>query len=281
MIKSSWMRSLMFALLCGIGAVAQSAVFIFDMEGVLVRRSMRKAIWEVGPLNFIGLFNHLRLEDLLYDFMEQIVPYDKSIPQVMMDNGRRMSAFLVLWMQGRITRQEALELIEKTYNRLKKATDSKRKISLLKEIVTAIVTPERFMRMMDPVHKGVKLLKKCYKAKNSDGSKKNRVFILSNWDSESFRLMTADSDFSDFLDMTDGALVSADVHYVKPQPEIFEHFFTEFDVNPDSELTIYIDDNPQNILAAQGLGKRLLRPILCKNFNFKSIKKKLKEFDVF
>ena len=280
MARNLWMRSLALTFVCGFGALIQGTVFIFDMEGVLVRRSIRRVIWEVGPLNFIGLFNHLRLDDLVLDFLDQIVPYDNSIPEVT-HNGRRMSAFLVLWLQGKLSHAQAIELIEKAYTRLRSAVDSSRKIALVKEIAVALVTPDRFARMMEPVPKGVKLLKKCYRSKHSDGSKKNRIFILTNWDSDSFKLMLADSEFSDFLDMCDGIMVSADVQLVKPQKEIFENLFERFDIDPENELTVYIDDNPQNILAAQKLGLRLLRPMLCKNFNFKSIKKKLKDMEVF
>jgi putative hydrolase of the HAD superfamily len=52
----------------------------------------------------------------------------------------------------------------------------------------------------------------------------------------------------------DGEFISADIHYIKPEQEIYRRFFEKFRLNP--EECFFIDDNPDNIAAAESLGMR-------------------------
>jgi FMN phosphatase YigB (HAD superfamily) len=272
-------RNFFIVFLCFLANFLQGANIVFDMDGVLVTQSTTRGLWEVGLTRFIGFYNYLRLTDSVYEFLELLMPYDDTIPYIT-HNGRRVPAILVKWTQGKITQEEVMVLIEKWYQDRLPATDSQRKLALIKEIVSTIFTPSRFVNMIVPVEKGIDLLKKCYHAKDSQGNRKNRVFILTNWDSRSFRLLAVEDIFAEFIDLCDGVIVSGDHGFIKPQPEIFTILFKECGIDPDNELTVIIDDNPENIAAMPTLHKRMLRGILCKKFNFKSVKKKLKELDV-
>lgn len=50
----------------------------------------------------------------------------------------------------------------------------------------------------------------------------------------------------------DGMVVSYQIHMLKPDRDIFEHTFQTFDILP--EETLFVDDSPGNIAAAQQLG---------------------------
>ncbi len=52
----------------------------------------------------------------------------------------------------------------------------------------------------------------------------------------------------------DGEFISADIHYIKPEEEIYRQFFQKFYLNP--EECFFIDDNPDNLAAAASLGMR-------------------------
>lgn len=52
----------------------------------------------------------------------------------------------------------------------------------------------------------------------------------------------------------DGAIVSADEHTVKPEPEIYLNLFKKFNLKP--EECFFIDDRPENIAAGEKLGMR-------------------------
>lgn len=55
-----------------------------------------------------------------------------------------------------------------------------------------------------------------------------------------------------FWNLFEGAVVSADVGMLKPQPEIYQHLLNQFDLN--AEETIFLDDMPHNVKGAQEVG---------------------------
>jgi 2-haloacid dehalogenase len=75
------------------------------------------------------------------------------------------------------------------------------------------------------------------------------VYGLSNWSAETFPVAYRKFDFFKLLD---GYIISGDVHLVKPEPAIF-YLMLEMIGRPASECLL-IDDSPQNIEAARGLG---------------------------
>lgn len=52
----------------------------------------------------------------------------------------------------------------------------------------------------------------------------------------------------------DDTLISANIHLVKPQPEIYEYAYRKFGIRP--EESVFIDDSPWNCEAALGTGMR-------------------------
>jgi len=82
-----------------------------------------------------------------------------------------------------------------------------------------------------------------------DLKKKNyKIGLLSN---NSIRLKQRLTD-KDLNDLFDVILISAEVGYQKPQPEIFEMLANKLGVN--TEEMIFIDDTPQSILNADKIG---------------------------
>ncbi|MFK4824157.1 HAD family hydrolase [Paenochrobactrum sp. BZR 588] len=75
------------------------------------------------------------------------------------------------------------------------------------------------------------------------------VTMLTNFASDTFR--EAQERFS-FLKEPRGITVSGDVFLMKPEREIYDLHVESFDLNPVA--TLFIDDNPSNIAAAQEAG---------------------------
>lgn len=75
------------------------------------------------------------------------------------------------------------------------------------------------------------------------------VYGLSNFSMETFprafRMFPV-------LQEIDKRLISAEVGYVKPEPEIFLHFFKKFNLEPEDCL--FIDDSRTNVEMAERLG---------------------------
>lgn len=74
------------------------------------------------------------------------------------------------------------------------------------------------------------------------------IYVLSN----------ADTNFHDYFprfaseDFFDGVMVSCDVHMIKPERRIYEHFLSTFHLVP--EECLFIDDRRENIDGARKLG---------------------------
>ena len=274
--KTNWIFSIIGII---IAWSSQAANIIFDMDGVLVTRSPWAITWELKPWSFVGGFNPLHIQDLVMEFLERLIPYSPDIPHVI-HNGRKLPAIMVLWLLGFITVGEIMELVNARLAIETKAMDSKRKAALIESIIKMIFTPERFAKTNKSLYKGVKLLKRCHRARNADGSRKNKIFILSNWDCASFKQLYQIEEFQEFLDLCDGVLVSGDIHRVKPDPRAYQEAFSAFDIHPEKDLTIFIDDEQANLDGALSLNHRMVRTILCKNKNLKPVKQKLKKMNL-
>lgn len=82
------------------------------------------------------------------------------------------------------------------------------------------------------------------------------LYICSN---ASIRLPSICMDVIPAAECFDGMLFSAEIKYLKPQKEIYEHLFHRFGLKP--EECYFIDDLPMNIEGAKacGMGRPLLR----------------------
>ncbi|MGI6117585.1 MAG: HAD family hydrolase [Bilifractor sp.] len=81
-----------------------------------------------------------------------------------------------------------------------------------------------------------------------------RVLFLSNY---SRHAMDSNPGALDFLPLMDGGIFSCDVKLVKPDSRIYRLLMYRYRLNP--EECLFIDDNPDNIAAADKLGLNTLR----------------------
>lgn len=255
-----------------------SANIIFDMNGVLVTQS--GSFWHIGPTRFFGFFNPVRIEDTFFDFLHSLVPVREGASRVMHKN-RRLPQIMCDYQMGLLTARQVRDSINQKLNELAPAIDSQRKVKLLQAIANFIFTPERFVKIIVPLKKGVKILKKCYQHRDKDGNRVHKIFIISNWDSESFLLLFENQKIKKFLDLCDGIVVSGNVGYMKPGRDIFEYAFDYFGIDPDSEETFFIDDEKTNITAARALNKKFFKCIHCHNFDFASVDRTLRRIGVY
>lgn len=237
---------------------------IFDLNGVLLTQS--GSAWEIGITNFLGLFNPLRIQDNYFDFMNRLRPRLPETP-IATNEGRLLPQIMCDWLCGTASNQEIRTEI---HEKLKKHTfDSERKANCIGAIADYMFTPERFAKTIVPVKSGIKLLQKCKTAGH-------KIYILSNWDAESFdELLKTNNEIYKYLDLADGVIISGRAQCMKPDTKIFDILFETYNINPDEELTVFIDDEDSNIKAAQSMNKKKLRCIHCKNFDYKKVKKSL------
>lgn len=79
------------------------------------------------------------------------------------------------------------------------------------------------------------------------------LYVLSNWARETWAMV--EQDFA-FLELFDDIIISGHVGVAKPDRAIFEMAEQRFNVNPAT--TLFIDDGPHNVAAAQTAGFQAL-----------------------
>src|SRR6185312_80284 len=76
-----------------------------------------------------------------------------------------------------------------------------------------------------------------------------KIGLLSNSSGSYLRPILEEHGLNGLFDVT---AISAEVGFIKPQPEIFQHILKEMGV--EARETIFIDDNPRNVEAAAAVG---------------------------
>jgi putative hydrolase of the HAD superfamily len=74
------------------------------------------------------------------------------------------------------------------------------------------------------------------------------LYVLSNADNTFYHYFPRFADISYF----DGVMVSSDVHMIKPEKRIYEHFLKTYGLHPPECL--FIDDRPENVAGAEAVG---------------------------
>lgn len=103
---------------------------------------------------------------------------------------------------------------------------------------------ERWVEMLGgPIHETVDILRTLH------SKKETRLVALTNWSAETFPIAQS---MYDFLGLFEGILVSGEENLIKPDPKIYELLLDRYDINRSK--AIFIDDNKDNIIAANHLG---------------------------
>lgn len=218
---------------------------IFDIDGVLSTTNRMQAFYDIGipvTLNFIYDQQKLPSEKILFDTLadapaiSSYKSYNKGLlmPQIMID-----------WQIGA---QSLAALQQAIISYLKTAPFPESQKNWVLESVMMMTTPQRFISTRQMIPANITLLRQLKDAGYT-------LYILSNWDKDSFALFqrTFPKIFSyNNSPIFDGIIISGEIGMVKPELKIFNLCLDLFNLQPSS--TIFIDDEPANIAAAEKLG---------------------------
>lgn len=252
-----------------------SANLIFDMGDVIVKESRWSSVYNIGISNLIGLYNPWSLKKNVFDFLDLLVPLEPGSPEIV-HNGVVLPQIMVDWICGHKTTEEIRSVIELGLEKHDGYFSTKSQKIAIAAICEYMFTPEKFFRAFYPVKDTLKLIKKCSIKEDKNGHK-NRIFILTNWDAESFPLLYRTKSLRHLFRRADGIVVSGSVHMAKPDPKIFEYLLETFSINPQEELTVFVDDTLANLKTAKTFG---IHPVHCKELNIKAVKKEFKNLGV-
>lgn len=183
------------------------------------------------------------------------------------EEGALMPELMCAWLSGshtcqaiRIATLDAIQSHPEWFN-------STSEQIVIKRLATMIFTPEMFANTQRPIDEGIKFVKECKR-------RGYLVYVLSNWDHESFDILI--KEYQDFFKLFDGIIISGDVHAIKPAPEIYEHFTSKL----LPHTCVFIDDRIENIEAAQkhgihGINCSQTKTAFGQKPNFKKVRKDL------
>jgi HAD superfamily hydrolase (TIGR01549 family) len=221
----------------------QEIAVIFDLNGVLVRNSGETKI--VGVAQFIpyalmhGFSCKQRLKNSMYTFFESIESRTPGQALACDQDGTVLPQLMCEWMRGTQTPATILAKIQgEAKNR---ATGLE--IDLISSISRMIFTPELFVQTQHIVDEMMDFVRELKK----QGYK---TYILSNFDSQSFRLLT--QEYPELLTLFNGRVISGDVGLLKPETAIYEYMLDAHAI--DRSKAFFIDDQIVNVQGAREAG---------------------------
>lgn len=227
---------------------------IWDLSGTLFRPSTEGlTAAQVAEYSFVFLMwsgkkEVSRYDKILYEFMGTLDHQEEINPEnIIRDHaGRPIPAIVCSFLSGALTLEEAGQHVLSSFEKWAPDSLSLDDRAHLEQMIKAFFDPEMLARCMRPIESSARLLKEIQVPKDHQ-------HVLSNWDHDSFGHLYRryqNSVFSHFL--PDHIVISADTGFLKPQQEIYTWFMTHQQVDPSDCL--FIDDQEENIRAAQALG---------------------------
>lgn len=245
------------------------ANIIFDLGGVLINTSSLKAFRQLGFGNLLRftlhLNNPLRLRYTLFDILEKI---EAECPNTgaQDDKGKELPPIMCDWLAGFKTNSQIKDQIHSFIDQNPEAFNNNSEKQIIKTIITIMFTPKELTKTRTIIKEGFKFVKKC----KEQG---HELYILSNWDKESFELMR--EKFFELFDLfdEDNIIISGQIGLLKPDPKIYKYFLTKYNLDP--QTCIFYDDQEINVKAAQKVG---IHGVVCKNPSYKDM---VNELDLF
>lgn len=239
-------------------ASAYSKVLIWDIGDVLYKTSEYGVARSIGLSHFIGyaLFswqNPKNIKPVLFDVLNQIPcsPIPEGI-QACTSKGTALPPIMCHWQAGTLSGDEIIRRAERHIETLSQEGYfmSRRERQLILKTIYAMFDPYTLAENMYPIRSGLRLFHRCAHETNNDGTPRNYMIGLSNWDPTSFDI---------FYDLNESALshfdklfVSGKTGLIKPRKAAYEDLIKRLKLNPKDCLVI--DDQEVNLKAAQELG---------------------------
>ncbi|MBM17459.1 MAG: hypothetical protein CL947_00125 [Epsilonproteobacteria bacterium] len=217
---------------------------IFDVGDVLFSTSRMKKVYTLLPLT-------VQHPSLLYKFLTSNIKQDiltmlHNVPantssehHAIYHEGAKMPQIVADWMAGR-SNKEVLAAIK---DHLRKSNLSTAEKQLFLHATHTIFDSQQLVAGLDPITDIIKLV---HALKN----KGYKLYVLSNWDRESFPLMQ--EKHHELFQLFDGVMTSGVEGLNKPNPLFYKKLLTQYNLNPNH--SIFIDDEMYNIQAANNLG---------------------------
>jgi putative hydrolase of the HAD superfamily len=197
-------------------------------------------------LQVLGTITHqdggrLMIKNIVFDLGNVLLDFD---PENYLEELGYSGETKAKLMQEIFKTEEWLQLDRGTISQKKAVEKWQQRNPELAEAITEVMA--EWEKILTLKNDSLEILK-------STAEKDYNLYILSNFQKKAFDYVISEYDFFNYFD---GRVISADIHLIKPEAEIYEHLLDKF--NLKAEETLFIDDSKANIEAALKKGIRVI-----------------------
>ncbi|HXW86400.1 MAG TPA: HAD-IA family hydrolase, partial [Candidatus Bathyarchaeia archaeon] len=249
-----WRRSLWYMSFLFCTSTIRGDAVVFDLGGVLVETRIMYSVKKLGIHRIIWYMISTRkgiggLRETLYRLMDSAVKKEYRQHVLYKDEyGNELPLLMCNWLQGTMSARDIRAMLNKAVvendTLFANATEKK----LIQRMIRMIFTPHIFAKTREINDQMLSFVKECKKAGH-------KVFVLSNWDEESFNELKLRN--TDLFDLFDGIMISGSESLAKPDQEFFQRFLERYELEPTQ--CWFIDDQYDNVKAARACGMQAIR----------------------
>jgi len=242
----------------------QSTNIIFDLGDVLVDKQKIAVFKTLGIKNVVCYMFSMRyfspktMEKELHRKLYEILSKEEIAKKLNIKscqkygikdpNGSILPTIMRAWLEGTIPCEKIKTIASQTIDMHPEwftGRIAQRRVAqrMIQSLIQLMFTPKELIRVMKFNKNAIKFVKKCKK----EG---HQVYILSNWDKESFALLQ--KKHPDIFALFEGIIISGEHHCTKPNKMIYQKLLKQYQLKP--EECVFIDDQSENLAAARELG---------------------------
>lgn len=262
------------------GASSSPKIIIWDLGNTLLSTNVFGFASEIGWKDFLlypllDWKNPLHIRTIVFTILDSLAePQKGDVHSIATCEGRVLPTVMCNWLTGK---ESGTQICHKAAKRVEEYDQagyfiSARQKRLVKKTLATMFNPQILAKHMRPIKKALKVLRECALQRDEYGNPHHKLYILSNWDPDSFKDLSISRGFQKILQFIDpkNILISGEIGTLKPHATIYEHFIKKYKVKPAD--CILIDDQWENIQSAQKSG---MSGILLEKRNYKKLKRHL------
>ncbi|QQR48874.1 HAD-IA family hydrolase [bacterium] len=229
---------------------------VFDMTGVLFEFHMSKFLLlrKIGIMRLLAYSiwhykNPFNLLNITLDFLDKISPPTNN----KFYKTRKLPQLTYEWGIGKKTSAEIKAEINQALEKNPTLIRSNLEHSVILATINDLLCPQSFANACKPTAL-VEMVQFLRNQHNADGSRKHHLYLLSNFDAESFAILK--TQHPKLFACFDGLVVSGTAGCMKPDDEIFDYLFNTYQLKPQECL--FIDDQEENTTAGNKHGMKTI-----------------------
>lgn len=246
-----------------------NAHIIFDLGGVLIDTNKAKLLWNLGPTQLTKYWittgkSPYSLKRTLYTVMNSVERHYTGNAPSYDEEGLLLPLLMHDWLNGKQSNQQILTKLTNAITQHQEWFANHIEQVVMLDFVNILFTPQKFIATRTFIQKGIDLVKWCKK-------RGFKVYVLSNWDSESFNLLRTQN--PNIFNLFDGIIISGQHNCLKPNAELYQILLNTFHVSPSD--CIMLDDRIENIMTARSLNIHGIHCTPSGNYDCNAIEKEI------